>query len=99
MGIYDLQFVGPSAESALKVFVNDLSNSNKGIDLTICILLLCYHDCRKLNIISEQEAIDKNQNEENYLVFIILLVMANIFAITSLLLCLALCCLRHVATS
>ena len=95
MGIYDLQFAGSSAESALEVFVNDLNNSGNGIDLTICRLRLCHQNCKEPNTSNENRAIDKSQNNEHDLIFIILLIMVIILAIVSVLLCFVVCCLRY----
>lgn len=96
VGIYDLQFVGSSAASALELFVHDLSNSSNGIDLTICRLRLCHQNCRESNSSNENRDKDKSQNNEYDLIFIILLIMVIIFATVSFLLCFVLFYLRYV---
>ena len=95
VGIYDLQFVGLSAESALEVFVNDLNNSSNVIDLTICRLRLCQQNCKKPNTSNENGVTDKSKTNEHDSTFIILLIMVIILAIVSILLCFVLCCLRY----
>ena len=95
VGIYDLQFVGSSAENALEVFVNDLNNSSNGIDLTICRLRLCHQNCEESNVSNENRATEKSQNNEHDLTLIILLIMVIILAIVSVSLCFVVCCLRY----
>ena len=95
VGIYDLQFVGSSAKSALEVFVNDLSNSSNGINLTICRLRLCQENRKKPNTSNENGVTDKSKTNEQDSTFIILLIMVIILAIVSILHCFVVCCLRY----
>ena len=101
VAICDLKFFGPSARSALQLFVNDLSNSSKGIDFDIYILRLCSQNCPESNLVNkDDEDIDKNHDNKNStnLVVIILLVTVVVFAIVAILLCMVLCYLRYIRT-
>ena len=94
VAICDLNFFGPSARSALQLFVNDLSNSSKGIDFDICILRLCNQNCPESNL--DDEGIDKNNDKNStHLVVTILLVTVIVFALVAILLCMVLCYLRY----
>ena len=97
VAICDLKFVGPSARSALQLFVNELSNSSKGIDFDICILRLCSQNCPGSNLVSkDDEIIDDDDKNSISLIVTILMVAVIVFALVAILLCLVLFYLRYV---
>ena len=98
VAIWDLRFVGPSAKSALQLFVNDLSNSSKGIDFDICILGLCNQNCPESNLFNQDDNKNHDNKNSTHLVVTILLVTVIVFALVAILLCMVLCYLRYVCT-